>query len=69
LKLTKNQVTSEEHALYLIECAMRKAGVFPSIVEVDYYGYFIKFVDTKLGTLTPEELAAYGKRFDESEAS
>lgn len=69
LKFTKKDVESTEQALYLIECAMRKAGVFDSIVNVDRDGYFISFTDTKLGALSDEELAAYGKQFDESEAS
>lgn len=67
LKLTKKDVVSTEHALFLIECAMRKAGVFDNIVNVDYYGYFISFVDTDLGTLSDDELAKYGEQFNEAE--
>lgn len=69
LKLTKDKVQNEEHGLYLIECAMRKAGIFGGIVETDYYGDFIRFSDTGLGAKTDEELDAYGKQFDESEES
>jgi hypothetical protein len=65
--LTKKDVESTEQALYLIERAMRKVGVFENIVNVDYYGHFVSFVDTKLGNLTEDELNAYGKQFETSE--
>lgn len=56
------------HALYLIECAMRKHGYFGNIVEIDYYGGFNKFLSTNLGTLSDTELTEYGKTFDNKES-
>ncbi len=49
LNLKVDTVENEDHAMLLIEQAMRKHGVFPNIVEVDYYGGFNKFVNTKMG--------------------
>lgn len=54
------------HAIYLIELAMRKHGCFPAIVEVDYYGGIVKELSTSLGTLTDKELSNYGNQFEES---
>lgn len=64
LELERNDVQSDEHGLYLIECAMRKAGIFGNIVEVDSYGYLIKFTDTGLGGMSDDELAKYGEQFN-----
>lgn len=55
------------HALYLIESAMRKHGVFPTIVEFDYYGNPIKELGTELGALTDQELEKYGKQVEQVE--
>lgn len=52
------------HALYLIELAMRKAGYFPNIVKVDYYGYVTKELSTDLGNLSDIELENHGKQFE-----
>lgn len=57
----------EVHALYLIECAMRKAGVFGNIVTLDYNGNVVSEPSTELGNLSDDELEEYGKQFDESE--
>lgn len=73
LKVNYKELTGNDdaqklsHALYLIECTMRKMGIFPNIVELDYYGQAMKELTTNLGTMTDQELREYGKQFDESE--
>lgn len=54
----------QTYALYIIETAMRKAGYFPNIVLIDYYGGFIEELSTDLGNLSDEELKEYGKQFE-----
>ena len=68
LKINRSDVIGDDdsektqHALYLIEIAMRKSGIFPSIVEVDYQGQFVKFLSTNMGAMTDKELEAVRKK-------
>jgi|ERR1035437_996814 hypothetical protein len=55
------------HALYIIECNMRKYGVFGDIVEVDYNGGVVKEHSTGLGNLSDDELTEYSKQFKQED--
>jgi hypothetical protein len=57
LNLTSREVKDTDHALMLIEKAMRKAKYFPKIVKIDRYGCVIKEISTGLGNLTDKELS------------
>lgn len=67
LRLKVEKVKSEEHAMAIIEQAMRKAGVFENIVKVDWHGNFVELMDTKLGNVSDEELKALVDSFEASE--
>lgn len=54
LKIMDHQVKSETHLKLIIERAMRKAGYFPNIVEIDHYGSVIREVSTEFGRISDD---------------
>ncbi len=65
LKLKVLKVVDEKHAMLLIEQAMRKAGVFENIVEVDYHGQFMKFLSTGMGKLKDKTISQRLKKYED----